>query len=218
LSDRIPAAEVLTIMMTDVVGSTELLRARGDRGADDILALQGAIVHRQVTAFGGRVHKSLGDGFLMSFPSTVAAVRAAAAIQRALSEHNTADPQRSIEIRIGIHTGEVTERDGDLLGQAVHAAARVMAEAGGGQILTTDDVRKFAQPQLNLSFFDSGLFWLRGFPESWRCTRCPGTTPRRACGPVQCRRRSRRSLSGTPSGQVCAGCSMTRGLGTGGSA
>ena len=168
MSDRIPAAEVLTIMMTDVVGSTELLRARGDRGADDILALQGAIVHRQVTAFGGRVHKSLGDGFLMSFPSTVAAVRAAAAIQRALSEHNTADPQRSIEIRIGIHTGEVTERDGDLLGQAVHAAARVMAEAGGGQILTTDDVRKFAQPQLNLSFFDSGLFWLRGFPESWR--------------------------------------------------
>jgi class 3 adenylate cyclase/tetratricopeptide (TPR) repeat protein len=168
LSDRSPAPEVLTIMMTEVVSSTELLSARGDRDADDILALQAAMVHQHVTAFGGRVHKSLGDGFLISFPSTVAAVRAAAAIQRALHEHNTADPQRSIEIRVGIHTGEVTERDGDLLGQAVHAAARVMAEAGGGQILTTDDVRQFAQPQLNLSFSDWGLFWLRGFPESWR--------------------------------------------------
>jgi class 3 adenylate cyclase len=168
LSDRSPAPEVLTIMMTDVVSSTELLRARGDRDADDILALQAAIVQHQIAAFGGRVHKSLGDGFLISFPSTVAAVRAASAIQRALHEHNTADPQRSIEIRIGIHTGEVTERGGDLFGQAVHAAARVMAEAGGGQVLTTDDVRKFAQPHLNLSFSDWGLFWLRGFPESWR--------------------------------------------------
>jgi class 3 adenylate cyclase/tetratricopeptide (TPR) repeat protein len=168
LSDGRPESKVLTIMMTDVVSSTELLRAYGDREADDILALQAAIVHGQVTAFGGRVHKSLGDGFLISFPSDVAAVRAAAGIQQALQGHNTADPQRSVEIRIGIHTGEVTERNGDLLGQAVHAAARVMSEAGGGQILTTDDVRKFAQPQLNLSFSDWGLFWLRGFPESWR--------------------------------------------------
>ena len=168
MSETGRVARVLTIMMTNVVSATDLLPARSDRDADDILALQAAVVHNEVAKFGGRVHKSLGDGFLISFPSTVAAVRAAAAIQRALHEHNTADPQRSIEIRIGIHTGEVTEEDGDLLGQAVHAAARVMAEAGGGQILTTDDVRKFAQPQLNLSFFDWGLFWLRGFPESWR--------------------------------------------------
>jgi class 3 adenylate cyclase len=168
LSDRSTSAKVLTIMMIDVVSSTELLQARGDRAADDILALQAAVVQHQVAAFGGRVHKSLGDGFLISFPSSVAAVRAASAIQRALHEHNTADPQRFIELRIGIHTGEVTERDGDLFGQAVHAAARVMAEAGGGQILTTDDVRKFTEPQLNVSFSDWGLFWLRGFPESWR--------------------------------------------------
>ena len=94
MSDRSRAAKELTIMMTDVVGSTALRRARGDVGADDILALQAAIVHDQVTAFGGRVRKSLGDGFLISFPSTVAAVRAAAAIQRSLTEHNTADPQR----------------------------------------------------------------------------------------------------------------------------
>ena len=162
------AANALTIMMTDVVGSTELRRARGDRDADDILALQAAIVRHQVAAFGGRTRKSLGDGFLISFPSAIAAIRAAAAIQHALEEHNTADPQRPVEVRIGIHSGQVTERDGDLLGQAVHATARVMTEAVGGEILITDEIRKDAEPQLDYSFVDSGLFWLRGFPELWR--------------------------------------------------
>ena len=155
-------------MMTDVVDSTALRRTRGDRDADDILALQAAIVHDHVLAFGGRVRKSLGDGFLLSFPSAVAAVRAATAIQLALYEHNSADPQRAVEIRIGIHTGDVTEREGDLYGQAVHAAARVMAEAVGGQILTSYEVRKHTELQVDWSFLDSGLFWLRGFPERWR--------------------------------------------------
>jgi class 3 adenylate cyclase/tetratricopeptide (TPR) repeat protein len=168
LPDRSRAANALTIMMTDVVGSTELRRACGDEDADDILTLQAAIVQHQVAAFGGRVRKSLGDGFLISFPSEVAAVRAAVAIQRALEEHNTAEPQRAVEVRIGVHSGQVAERDGDLLGQAVHATARVMTEAVGGEILITDEIRKQAEPQLDYSFFDSGLFWLRGFPELWR--------------------------------------------------
>ena len=94
-------------MMTDIVGSAALQRARGDRDADDILRLHAGIVSDQVVAFGGRVRKSLGDGLLISFPSAVAAVRAAAAIQAALQKHNIADPQRAVEIRIGLHTGEV---------------------------------------------------------------------------------------------------------------
>ena len=98
----------------------------------------------------------------------MAAVRAAAAIQRALAEHNAADSRRAVEVRIGIHSGQVTERDGDLLGQAVHATARVMAEAVGGEILITDEIRKDAEPQLDYPFLDSGLFWLRGFAELWR--------------------------------------------------
>jgi class 3 adenylate cyclase/tetratricopeptide (TPR) repeat protein len=168
LSDRSREAKMLTIMMTDVVGSTALWQARGDREADDILGLQATIVHDQVNALGGRVRKSMGDGFLISFPSPVAAVRAAVSIQRALQQHNAADPQRAVEVRVGIHTGHVTERDGDLQGQAVNAAARVMAEAIGGQILTSDEVRKHAEAQVDSSFLDSGLFWLRGFSERWR--------------------------------------------------
>jgi class 3 adenylate cyclase/tetratricopeptide (TPR) repeat protein len=168
LSHRSASAMVLTIMMTEIVGSAALRQVRGDGAGDDILGLQAEIVRDKVIAFGGRVRKSLGDGFLISFPSAVAAVRAAAAIQRALHAHNIANPQRSVEIRIGVHTGQVTESDSDLLGQAVHVAARVMAEALGGQILTSDEVRKDAEPEVDWSFLDSGLFWLRGFPERWR--------------------------------------------------
>jgi class 3 adenylate cyclase len=169
LTDRSPSVKVLTIMMTDIVGSAALRGARGDRDADDILGMQAEIVHDNVIAFGGSVHKSLGgDGFLISFPSTVAAVSAAAAIELALHAYNIANPQRTVELRIGLHVGEVAERDGDLLGQAVHVAARVMAEAAPGQILTSDDVRKQAAPQVDWAFLDSGSFWLRGFPERWR--------------------------------------------------
>ncbi len=168
MSDRSPSAQVLTIMMTDIVGSAALRRARADRDADDVLGLQTEIVHDKVIAFGGSVRKSMGEGFLISFPSTVAAVSAAAAIERAFHEYNIANPQRTVEIRIGLHVGQVAERDGDLLGQAVHVAARILAEAAGGQILTSDDVRKHAEPQVDWSFLDSGLYWLRGFPERWR--------------------------------------------------
>ncbi len=168
MSDPSKAAAALTIMMIDVVGSTTLRRARGDADTDDILALLAGIVHDKVLAFGGRVRKSLGEGFLISFPSSVAAVRAAAAIQLALLKRNTADPQRAVEIRIGINTGQVTEQDGDLYGQAVRAAVRVAGQAAGGQILTSEEVREGAEPLVDWPFLDSGLFWLPGFTEHWR--------------------------------------------------
>ena len=166
MSDPSRAATALTIMMIDVVRSTALQRTHRDADTCDILAVLAGIVHDKVMAFGGRVRKSLGEGFLISFPSTAAAVRAAAAIQMAL-KRNTAE-QRAAEIRIGIHTGQVTEQDGDLYGPAVHAAASVTGQAAGGQILTSEEVREDAEPMLDWPFLDSGLFWLRGFPERWR--------------------------------------------------
>ena len=177
--------------MTDVVGSTALRRTRGDRDADDILGVQAAIVREQVAAFGGQVRKFLGDGFLISFPSRVAAVRAAVG-DPACAGASTTPPTRSARsrVRIGIHAGQVTERDGDLLGQAVHAAARVMAEAVGGQILMSDEVREHAEPQVDYPFLDSGLFWLRGFPERWRLYEVSwNDTSAGCCDPVRDRHR-----------------------------
>jgi class 3 adenylate cyclase/tetratricopeptide (TPR) repeat protein len=163
-----PSAETLTIMMTDVEGSTALRRIRGDRLADEILGLHGAIVRVQVGRCGGQERQFLGDGFLLSFPSPVAAIRCAVGIQTALAEHNASDAQREARVRIGIHVGEVSERDGQLYGQAVHVAARITAEAAGGQILVSDVVRQQAEPEGTWRFVDSGLFWLKGFDERWR--------------------------------------------------
>ena len=216
MSDRSPSVKVLTIMMTDIVGSAALQRARGDRDADDILRLHAGIVSDEVVAFGGRVRKSLGDGLLISFPSAVAAVRAAAAIQAALQKHNIADPQRAVEIRIGLHTGEVAEQDGDLYGQAVHAAARVVAVAVGGQILASDEVRKHAELQVDWSFLDSGCSGCEDSPNAGGCTRCRGTTPQRPPGPVLCQPRSRHWWTGTQSGPCCTSSSARPWVGTAG--
>jgi class 3 adenylate cyclase/tetratricopeptide (TPR) repeat protein len=168
VSDAGPSAETLTLMMTDVEGSTALRRTRGDRLADEILGLHGAIVRDQLGRYGGQERQFLGDGFLLSFPSPVAAVRCAVGIQSALAEHDASDAQREVRVRIGIHVGGVSERDGQLYGQAVHVAARITAEAAGGQILVSDVVRQQAETEANWRFVDSGLFWLKGFDERWR--------------------------------------------------
>ena len=168
MSDTSPPGETLTIMMTDVEGSTALRRIHGDRLADEILGLHGAIVRAQLGICGGRERQFLGDGFLLSFPSPVTAIRCAVGIQSALAEHNTSDAQREVRVRIGIHVGQVSERDEQLYGQAVHVAARITAEAAGGQILVSDVVRQQAEPEGAWRFVDSGLFWLKGFDERWR--------------------------------------------------
>ena len=160
--------ETLTIMMTDVEGSTALRLERGDLVADEILGAHAALVREQLRKHGGQERQFLGDGFLLSFPSPDVAVGCAVGIQRALAEHNSAEPERQVRVRIGIHVGEVSERRGELYGQALHAAARVMAEAAGGQVLVSADVRDRLEPDNNWRFFDLGLFWLKGFPERWR--------------------------------------------------
>jgi class 3 adenylate cyclase len=162
------SAKRLTIMMTDMEGSTALRRTVGDELADEILGLHGVVVRDQIGKCGGQERQFLGDGFLLSFPSPVAAIRCAVGIEGAHEEYNASNPQRQVRIRIGIHIGEVSERDGQLYGQAVHVAARITAEAVGGQILVSDEVRQQAESEGMWRFVDEGLFWLKGFGERWR--------------------------------------------------
>ena len=203
MSDRSYATKVLTIMMTDIVGSTALWRARGGPNPDDIFGSQAEIVQDKVMAFGGRVHKSLGDGFLISFPSADAAVSAAVAIQRTWHDYNTANPDRAVEIRIGIHLGQVAESDGDLLGQAVHVAARVMAEAVGGQILTYRRGAQARRTACGLVLSQLGVVLAARVSRALAAVRgVVEGQPRRAPAALLCPR-SRRWWSGTPSGPPC---------------
>jgi class 3 adenylate cyclase/tetratricopeptide (TPR) repeat protein len=168
MTDAGRPAETLAIMMTDVEGSTALRTRQGDVVADEILGTHARILRDQVRASGGQERQFLGDGFVFSFDSPLDAVRCAIGIQRALEEHNAAEPERRIRVRIGIHVGEVTERAGELYGRAVHAAAGVMAEAAGGQVLVSAAVRDAVRPAGTVRLVDSGLFWLKGFDERWR--------------------------------------------------
>src|SRR5215217_4439989 len=153
--------QTFAIMMTDVEGSTALRLERGDAVAEMLRA--------QLAKHRGQERQFLGDGFLLSFETTRDAVAAAIDMQRALAEHNAADPLHGIRIRIGVHVGQVNLHDGELYGQTIHAAARVMAEAAGGQILVSRAVRDAVHPEGDAwRFIDAGLFWLKGFPDRWR--------------------------------------------------
>jgi class 3 adenylate cyclase/tetratricopeptide (TPR) repeat protein len=160
-------SEALTILFTDVEGSTELLNREGDAVAGEVLRIHEEMVRDRLREWGGRVVGFHGDGFLASFRQPRSALRCAVAIQRALEAHNrSAAPQ--VRVRIGLHLGFVRDVRGQLYGQAVHAAARVMGEAAGGEIFASEAIVMASRDEASVSFADRGLFWLKGFRDRWR--------------------------------------------------
>lgn len=132
-----PGDRVLaTVVFTDIVDSTATLERLGDATWRDVLLAHNARLREVLDRFRGREVKTTGDGFLAIFDSPTRAVRAAAAMSRAAGELN-------VPIRVGVHTGEIELIGGDVRGVAVHAAARVLALAGPGEVLvstTTNDL------------------------------------------------------------------------------
>lgn len=151
------ARTVMTMLMTDIVDSTRMAAAIGDAAWKQRLAEHDRIVRHQLERFGGRVVKTTGDGFLAVFGSAEGALRAALAICGAT-------PGVGIEIRAGVHTGEVEVLDGDLRGIAVHATARIMATAPARTLLTSAVSRALAVGS-GLGFTSTGTHDLKGFDE-----------------------------------------------------
>ena len=152
---------VVTLMFTDVEGSTELATRLGDAEARRLLAEEKELVRAEVAKHAGREIDSIGDGFMLAFGSTRRAVSCAIAIQRALEN----EPLR---VRIGLNAGEVIDKAGHPFGGAVNAAARVAGNAKGGEILVSDAVKQLAGTIPGVAFRDRGRFRLKGFPEPWR--------------------------------------------------
>ena len=148
---------VQTLLFTDIVGSTDRLRDLGDAAWATLLVRHHDVLRDALAAHGGREVDTAGDGFLARFDAPAPALRAAVAAVAPLG----------IEIRVGLHTGEV-ELDGDrMTGVGVHLAARVMAEAGPGQVLVSATVRELMAGS-GLGFVDLGVRELKGFAERWR--------------------------------------------------
>ena len=167
MTQELPEGTV-TVLFTDVEGSTDLATRRGDEAAQAILRTQRELVRQQVEQHCGHEVKSLGDGFMVAFASARKAVACAVGIQRVLEEHNREHPDQQVQVRTGLNTGEAIQEEADLFGQAVNAAARIAAKAKGGQILVSETVRGVMGRAKDVELVDRGRFRLKGFPERWR--------------------------------------------------
>jgi pilus assembly protein CpaF len=157
----------VTIMFTDLVGSTDNMTTRGQDVADQIRKAHDSIVDEKVAEHIGRKIKGTGDGSMASFGSSRHGVECALDIQRAIAEYSRQNPERKFVNRIGLNTGEVVEEAGDMFGAAVNVAARVARKAKGGEILISDVVRQLVGPVAEMEFKKRGSFKLKGFPDRW---------------------------------------------------
>src|ERR1700687_3265495 len=158
----------VTIMFTDVEGSTQMLSSRGFTLSHEIMKAYESIIEEKISEHAGRRIKGLGDGVMVSFGSSRHAVECGIGIQRAIAEYSKQNPERKLKIRIGINTGEVVEEAGDFFGAAVNVAARVAGKAKGGQILVSEVVRQLVGPTAEMKFGYRGRYKLKGFPDRFR--------------------------------------------------
>ena len=146
-----------TILFTDLESSTALTQRLGDAKAQEVLRGHNDAVRAALDAHGGQEVKHTGDGIMASFPSAVAAVEAALAMQRDLAG-------AEVRVRIGLNAGEPIAEDGDYFGTAVQLAARLCDRAEPGQVLVSDVVRQLCAGK-NFTFDDVGAATLKGFDE-----------------------------------------------------
>jgi class 3 adenylate cyclase len=149
-----------TVLFTDIAGATERVVALGDRRWREILVQHRVLVRRELAHYGGQEVETVGDGFFSIFDSPASAVRCACAIREAVKE-------LGIEVRVGVHAGEVEHEGEDLIGITVHIGSRVTGMAGPGEVLVSSTVRDLVAGS-GITFTDRGTHILRGLPEEWR--------------------------------------------------
>jgi class 3 adenylate cyclase len=155
-TDRVLA----TVLFTDIVGSTEHAAELGDRRWRELLDSHDRTVRRQLDRFRGHEVKTAGDGFLATFDGPGRAIQCACTIRDAVKA-------LGIEVRAGLHTGEVERRGQDLGGIGVHIAARVSAAAAPGEVLVSRTVVDLVAGS-GIEFDDRGEHELKGVPDTWR--------------------------------------------------
>jgi len=156
-----------TVLFTDIVGSTHRAATLGDAAWSDLLRQHHAVVAREVTRRGGEIAGTTGDGTVAVFDGPTQAILAGRAIQAALRELD-------LELRAGIHMGEVIRSGTALEGIGVHIGARVAAEAEPGEVLVSSTVHD-AETGSEFRFVDRGVRTLKGVPGEWRLYAVVGT-------------------------------------------
>jgi class 3 adenylate cyclase/alpha-beta hydrolase superfamily lysophospholipase len=154
-SDRVLA----TVLFTDIVGSTQRAQELGDRRWRDLIEAHNAVVRKLLAQFDGVEVDTAGDGFFATFDGPARAVRCARAIVEAVRG-------LGLEIRAGLHAGEVERSEGKVTGIAVHVGARVSALAAPSEVLVTSTVKDLVLGS-ELTFEDRGVRALKGVPNEW---------------------------------------------------
>jgi pimeloyl-ACP methyl ester carboxylesterase len=149
-----------TVLFTDIVGSTELAADLGDRRWRDLLERHNTLVRQELGRFRGRELNTAGDGFLATFDGPARAIACATSIR---------DEARTLglQIRFGLHTGELELHGAEIRGIAVHTGARVVGKAGPGEVLASSTVKDLVAGS-GLEFEDRGSHRLKGVPGEWR--------------------------------------------------
>jgi class 3 adenylate cyclase/alpha-beta hydrolase superfamily lysophospholipase len=156
-----PERILATVMFSDIVDSTQRAADLGDRRWRELLQLIEGAVGRELQRFRGRAVKTMGDGFLATFDGPARGIRCATAIR------DIARSQFDLEVRSGLHTGEIEVMGDDVGGLAVHIGARVGAIAGPGEVLVSGTVKDLVVGS-EIPFEDRGERELKGVPGEWR--------------------------------------------------
>ena len=157
---RVPDRALATVLFTDIVSSTHRAASLGDAEWTRILDQHDSLAAREIDRHRGRRIKTTGDGLLATFDGPARAVRCAQTISKAVQP-------LGIDIRAGLHTGEIELRGDDIGGIAVHIGARVSALAGPGEVLVSSTVKDLVAGS-GITFSDRGSHVLKGVPDEWR--------------------------------------------------
>jgi len=136
---------MMTIVFTDIEGSTEMMERLGEDKWVEMMLAHNKLVRDMVAERDGDVVKSQGDGFMIAFASASAALRFAVAFQRAVAESNATNPERSLRVRVGVHTGHIFQLEDDFLGRSVVLAARITGRARGGEVLVSAASKEYTE-------------------------------------------------------------------------
>src|SRR5262249_42904722 len=146
-------------------GFTEYTEAHGDAAAYRMLQYHNAMVQEQIALYGGHIVKTLGDSYMVSFDAARNAMTCGIGIQKSLARYNGEREGATIDIGIGINTGEPIRDAEDFFGGSVNLAARICAAAGPGQILVSEAARQVVGKMEGTEYLDRGHSTLKGFHE-----------------------------------------------------
>lgn len=159
----LPESGPVAIAYTDIVRSTALTQSLGDAAARDLLRAHNEVVRRELRRHGGVELQALGDGFKLGFANACEAVTCAVAIESAIRELNSGLERPLLSVRVGVHWGEPIRERGDLFGEAVILAHRVMSRVTGGRIYATRAAREAAGELPGVRWLERGLHHVKGF-------------------------------------------------------